>query len=257
MVALASETNKSASGTSIKVDNKPPSHQLDASDYKAVKRTLDNLLNRLDKLDPLYFGDMDTRTSSILTTVNGLDSKLRALQEKTQVWEIIHHQMDAIADHIDTVDRKIDVMRQSRDDLSAIEGRLTTIEYLMRRQLNGEKVHLEEKDHSQVFGKKNTMDEGIKGVKRSILKEAKEPEVGRGDFDWQKVGRTEERPSFKPTYGRFERVLLAGGGVSAGDLAKPLEKAQFGGAVERDQERSTGTKIQVEDTSERNEVCGW
>lgn len=52
---------------------------------------------------------------NILTTMTSLDSNIKSLQEKAQVWDVFQHHIGAWNDHIKSVDQKMELLKKYND----------------------------------------------------------------------------------------------------------------------------------------------
>lgn len=189
IIASSEQSNNS----STKVH--PPSND-DQTDRRSFKKTLDNLSRRLQRLESLDFTDAETKLTTLLTAINTIDSKLRSIQEKTQIWELLLHQVDAMADLVSTVDRKVDALRHNEDHFHRIDDKLTNLEYLVRgrvtdedeEQANGRQPLVEEADS----GAKNT-GQKVRGVKRAV--ESRGRSTLGSARDWRSYNRSKSLPS--------------------------------------------------------------
>lgn len=146
--------------------------------------------------------------SKIVPKLGAIDSKLRSLQEKSQIWEILLHHMDALGDYISTVDRKIDSLIQNRDHLNSIENRLINFEHLLRHYIvdagdkqlayddatkNDKNVHKQRDSYSSDG---DNIEKNVKGIKRAA-------DYRPGQFNWHKTATTSDRPPNRPAKGQI------------------------------------------------------
>lgn len=153
--------------------------------------------------------------------LNDIDSKLRSLQEKSQIWEILLHHMDALGDHISTIDRKLDSVNQNRDHFASLENRLINLEYLLRHYAVDDAVPGDSAGNAENLAK------NVKGIKRAA--------VHRPDhFDWQKAdgtgGKARERPaSRRSILEEHAKKLADDAGVAKSTPPARLELADYSG----------------------------
>lgn len=161
-------------------------------------------------------------------TLKDIDSKLRSLQEKSQIWEILLHHMDALGDHISTVDRKLDSLNQNRDHFASLENRLINLEYLLRHYDDKRNTNDDAVPDGLAENVEN-IDQNVKGVKRAAVHRPL-------NFDWQKAdgtgARTRDRAASRQTvleYSRQDAKKLAGDAAAEKSTPARLELADYSG----------------------------
>lgn len=195
------------------------------NDHRSIQHSLEHLLNRLQRVELLDFTDAESKLTSLLTSINSIDSKLRSVHEKTQIWEILLHQVDALADHVTRIDRKIDTLRYE-EYFRTIEDKLTNLEILGRGRAydEDETRDSERRSLAKNSSKANRITKNAKAMEsstnewqefnnhdESLIMRSKEtePMVTDNEFQYKTDRRNRETPKiFKDIEDRLPRLEL-------------------------------------------------
>lgn len=77
-----------------------------------IRKQLQDVRYTLEKFNTHYLINLEQRMMSILTTMTSLDSNVKSLQEKAQVWDVFQHHIGAWNDHIKSVDQKMELLKK-------------------------------------------------------------------------------------------------------------------------------------------------
>ncbi|XP_055639645.1 angiopoietin-2-like [Toxorhynchites rutilus septentrionalis] len=93
-------------------------------------KQLKDVKSNLEKFNAHYLTNLEQRMLNIMTTMASLDSNVKALQEKSQVWDIFQHHIGAWSDHIKSVDHKMDLLKKAHENTPvALETRLSNLDF--------------------------------------------------------------------------------------------------------------------------------
>lgn len=95
----------------------------------AIKHIMQTISNQLEKFNTLYLGNLEQKMTTIMTTMTHVDSNIKALHERSQVWEIFRHHIDSWTDHIKSVDHKLDLMKRKQDEFIPVEDKLNHLDF--------------------------------------------------------------------------------------------------------------------------------
>ncbi|XP_059608826.1 angiopoietin-related protein 7-like [Phlebotomus argentipes] len=102
---------------------KPTENDLarESEDLALIRITIQSMQNTIDNLNGIFMHNLEPKLMAIFTQGNNLDSNIKTLQEKTQNWHILQHHIDAWSDHMKAMDKKIDLLKQSQDNVPSFE----------------------------------------------------------------------------------------------------------------------------------------
>uniref|UniRef100_A0A8D8AUW1 Techylectin-5B n=1 Tax=Culex pipiens TaxID=7175 RepID=A0A8D8AUW1_CULPI len=90
---------------------------------------------------------------NILTTMTSLDSNVKSLQEKAQVWDVFQHHIGAWNDHIKSVDQKMELLKKAHESTPpALETRLSNLDFKVQH----------------VFEKVDTINEKLHDITKTV-----------------------------------------------------------------------------------------
>lgn len=88
----------------------------DAGDNKLsnddLRKQLQDVKAHLEKFNTHYLMNLEQRMLNVLTTMTSLDSNVKMLQEKSQIWDVFQHHIGAWTEHMKSVDHKLDLIRK-------------------------------------------------------------------------------------------------------------------------------------------------
>ncbi|XP_055607657.1 angiopoietin-2-like isoform X2 [Uranotaenia lowii] len=119
----------------------------DAVAVNDVRKQLQIVKDQLEQFNTQYFINLEQRMLTIMTTMTSLDSNVKTLQEKSQVWDVFHHHIGAWSDHIKSVDSKLDLLKKSQENVSPqLEARLSGMDFKIQHVFDkvdviNEKLH--------------------------------------------------------------------------------------------------------------------
>lgn len=124
------ETTTPSSSTSTRPDrvHRPP-QETHRNEYLILKRSIENLNEQMDRFNNYYFNEMNNKISTMLANINSVAVAMRSLQGKTQVLESSHHNIDALIDRMNGIDRKLDQLKQTQDETASIDNKLIEMEH--------------------------------------------------------------------------------------------------------------------------------
>ncbi|XP_065092001.1 angiopoietin-2-like [Ochlerotatus camptorhynchus] len=95
-----------------------------------LKKQLQDVKAQLEKFNTHYLINLEQRMLNVLTTMTSIDSNVKTLQEKSQIWDVFQHHIGAWTDHMKSVDHKLDLIRKSQDSTPhPLETRLSNLDF--------------------------------------------------------------------------------------------------------------------------------
>lgn len=77
-----------------------------------LKKQLQDVKAQLEKFNTHYLINLEQRMLNVLTTMTSIDSNVKTLQEKSQIWDVFQHHIGAWTEHMKSVDHKLDLIRK-------------------------------------------------------------------------------------------------------------------------------------------------
>lgn len=79
---------------------------------------------------------LDTKLASFTTILSNVDSNLKLLNEKSQVWDLFRHHVNSWNDQIKALDHKIDLIKRTQEESKIVETKLTSLEFTLNHILS-------------------------------------------------------------------------------------------------------------------------
>lgn len=135
---------------------------VDDDSDKSDARVLDAITKvsqQFETFNLQYLTKVDEKFATIMQTISSLDTNIKQLQEKAQVWEIFRHHVTSWNEHIKSSDNKIDILRKSLENLPVIENQLQNTDFKVQH----------------VFEKADVMNEKLNEITKSLLELRRPP----------------------------------------------------------------------------------
>nr|XP_029718455.1 angiopoietin-2-like [Aedes albopictus] len=123
----------------------------DAGDNKLssddLRKQLQDVKAHLEKFNTHYLMNLEQRMLNVLTTMTSLDSNVKMLQEKSQIWDVFQHHIGAWTEHMKSVDHKLDLIRKSQESTPhPLETKLSNLDFKIQHifdkvDIVNEKLH--------------------------------------------------------------------------------------------------------------------
>lgn len=81
-------------------------------DLQLLQASLQSIQAAVDNMNTNYMHNLEPKIMQIFTQTSSLDANIKTLQEKTQNWHILQHHINAWSDHMKSMDKKIDLLKQ-------------------------------------------------------------------------------------------------------------------------------------------------
>ncbi|XP_058455688.1 angiopoietin-2-like [Malaya genurostris] len=118
-----------------------------------VKKQLLDVKTHLEKFNSHYLLQLEQRMLNILTTMTSVDSNVKTLQEKSQVWDVFQHHIGAWSDHIKSVDEKIELLKKAHESTPhSLDNRLSNLDFKVQH----------------IFDKVNTINEKLHDITKTV-----------------------------------------------------------------------------------------
>ncbi|XP_055543901.1 angiopoietin-2-like [Wyeomyia smithii] len=118
-----------------------------------LQKQLLDVRYHLEKFNSHYLINLEQRMLHILTTMTSMDSNVKTLQEKSQIWDVFQHHIGAWSDHIKSVDHKLDLLKNAQQSISPnLESKLANLDFKVQH----------------VFDKMNTIDEKLHDITKTV-----------------------------------------------------------------------------------------
>ncbi|XP_058117507.1 angiopoietin-2-like [Anopheles ziemanni] len=102
----------------------------EATPAQDIRLLLEEVKSHLNRFNSHYLINLEQRIVSVLTTMTSLDSNVKTLQEKSQIWDVFQHHIGAWSEHIKSVDNKLDILKKTHETPSAaLETRLSNLDF--------------------------------------------------------------------------------------------------------------------------------
>ncbi|GAB0088896.1 Fibrinogen, alpha/beta/gamma chain, C-terminal globular domain [Sergentomyia squamirostris] len=98
-------------------------------DLKLLRVSIQIIQSAVDNLNGIFLHNLEPKLSTISMQTTSLDSNIKTLQEKTQNWHILQHHVNAWSDHMKSMDKKIDLLKQSQESLLPLDKTIADFEF--------------------------------------------------------------------------------------------------------------------------------
>ncbi|XP_021712214.1 angiopoietin-2-like [Aedes aegypti] len=119
----------------------------DNSSRDDLRKQLQDVRAHLEKFNTHYLINLEQRMLNVLTTMTSLDSNVKTLQEKSQVWDVFQHHIGAWTEHMKSVDHKLDLIKKSQESTPhPLESKLSNLDFKIQHifdkvDIVNEKLH--------------------------------------------------------------------------------------------------------------------
>ncbi|XP_053691325.1 angiopoietin-2-like [Sabethes cyaneus] len=118
-----------------------------------VQKQLFDVRTQLEKFNSHYLINLEQRMLNILTTMTSIDSNVKTLQEKSQIWDVFQHHIGAWSDHIKSVDHKLDLLINAQQSIPhSLDSKLSNQDFKLQH----------------VFDKVNTINEKLHDITKTV-----------------------------------------------------------------------------------------
>ncbi|XP_062565293.1 angiopoietin-2-like isoform X2 [Armigeres subalbatus] len=95
-----------------------------------LRKQLQEVKAQLEKFNTHYLINLEQRMLNVLTTMTSIDSNVKTLQEKSQIWDVFQHHIGAWTEHMKSVDHKLDLIKKSQENTPHhLEVKLSNIDF--------------------------------------------------------------------------------------------------------------------------------
>ena len=120
---------------------------------------IEKISGQLEKFNLHYLTKLEDKFVNIMQSMSSLDSNIKQLQEKAQVWDVFRHHIDSWTEHMKSTDQKIEILKKSMDSLPIIENQLQNTDFKVQHVFDQSNL-INEKFHEltkSVLGIKNQL----------------------------------------------------------------------------------------------------
>ena len=120
---------------------------------------IEKISSQLERFNLHYLTKLEDKFVNIMQSMSSLDSNIKQLQEKAQVWDVFRHHIDSWTEHMKSTDQKIEILKKSMDSLPIIENQLQNTDFKVQHVFDQSNL-INEKFHEltkSVLGIKNQL----------------------------------------------------------------------------------------------------
>ncbi|KFB42366.1 AGAP002762-PA-like protein [Anopheles sinensis] len=136
----------------------------EATPAQDIRLLLEDVKSHLNRFNSHYLINLEQRIVSVLTTMTSLDSNVKTLQEKSQIWDVFQHHIGAWSEHIKSVDSKLDILKNADILLKRIEHLVLDVDRKIEKRNNQQCTKNPSPalpDHQSKVKSNNTLEESL------------------------------------------------------------------------------------------------